>query len=72
MKVKEKVDTTLRGWSDRLRYGKHSGKTVTQLYTEDIRYLAWLINETDQTEFPPPMEYEILAAADTSYHGELN
>lgn len=49
-------------WEDKLVFGRYKGKTVKALYTEDVKYLAWLI-EQGWTDFSEPMEYEILQAA---------
>ena len=39
-----------------LRFGKHKGKTPNQLFSEDPRYLLWMINNFDNgVPFTPPL-----------------
>ena len=41
----------LRKLEDVITFGKHKGKTVEDVYFEDAKYLSWLINNTDKTNF---------------------
>ena len=36
---------------DIITFGKHSGKTVYDVMTEDVSYLEWLQDKTDRTDF---------------------
>jgi len=46
----------LEKWDDVIWFGKYKGRTVAEIFTEDIGYLKWLIDETDKTLFPHDME----------------
>lgn len=53
------MTTVLRKRNDKITFGKHKGKRVSEVIRIDPQYLVWLDENTDKTEFDIPLIHHI-------------